>query len=581
MPGDNASLWSLPEREALPLILIRGFGGLGVEDEKRITYQGFNDGTVYHQKRGENYIYEGLVLRFMKSDWEYQDATNVVNYYARPIEMPPSKIDSQLASFTDRGFFSGSKVIIDHGMASRLLKSKNDLRKSLWVFRYYDLDDRQFDIYGAALVRLIDLIRALTEIKYGKPSKVNIIAHSMGGLVVRHAIQGIPDPGKYKTSVPETYATRKAGPSADDCINKIVTLGTPHKGVTTQILGGIRWLPLNADEELSMFNPKFQDDATNPTSYLNFHKHFDPRRLLTVVGTNYGTYAIQASSWLNRLVSVAGEFGLNYNRSDGLVKQDDAQIDGSPRAFVHKCHGGNDSLVTSRESYEIATRFFFGNVSARLKMISGQAKRGKDMFGKSEYFLGVSIKPRFVDFELFHQSKEAENCYGPFSATNQEGYVDFSDPNPRFGWAGPEKLIWEGWLNAFQNDATDMVLRLEFYVGERDLLGIGFSDNIIFQKQYYVRAASEGADKNLVLYLHTSEGFMGGEINSQLHTDPMKREGTGWKFKVEGTGFEGEFLIELDEIPIRGFNKNLVQPPAADAVFEDPATDAASQATKP
>ena len=33
-----------------PIILIRGFGGLGVEDEKKIAYQGFNDGTVYPQK---------------------------------------------------------------------------------------------------------------------------------------------------------------------------------------------------------------------------------------------------------------------------------------------------------------------------------------------------------------------------------------------------------------------------------------------------------------------------------------------------------------------------------------------------
>jgi len=565
MSGENTSSWSAPERDALPLILIRGFGGLGVEDEKRITYQGFNDGTVYNQKRGENYIYEGLVLRFMKSDWEYQDATNVINYYGRPIDTDPPKIEVQLEPLSQRGVFSGNKVVIDHGMALRLLQSKNDLRKSLWIFRYYDLDDRQFDTYGAALVRLIDLIRALTEIKYGEPSKVNIIAHSMGGLIVRHAIQATP-----KSPDHETYASRKKGPSADASINKIVTLGTPHKGVTTQILGDIRWLPLNASEELSMFNPEFQDDAANATSYLNFHKHFDPRRLLTIVGTNYRSYAIQPSSWLNRMVSVAGEFGMNYNRSDGLVKQDDAQIAGAPRAFVHKCHGGNDSLVTSRESYEIATRFFFGNVAARLKMISGKAKRGKDLFGKSEYFFGVSIKPRFVDFELFHQSKEAENCYGPFSEAAAQGHVDFSDPSPRFGWAGADKLIWEGWLNAFSQDTNDMVIRLEFYVGERDLLGLGFSDNIIFQKQYYVRAVVGKDDKGIELFLHTSEGFMGGEANSAVHSQPMVLKDNGWYFDVEGTGFEGKFCIELDEVPMKSFNKALTGLPARDPVFEDP-----------
>ena len=57
-----AEAGSVPTRRALPLILIRGFGGIGVEDEKRVTYQGFNDGTVYPGKRGENYIYEGLIL---------------------------------------------------------------------------------------------------------------------------------------------------------------------------------------------------------------------------------------------------------------------------------------------------------------------------------------------------------------------------------------------------------------------------------------------------------------------------------------------------------------------------------------
>lgn len=61
--------FSPPTRRALPLILIRGFGGLDVEDERQLTYQGFNDGTVYPHKRGENYIYEGLILRFLKSEW--------------------------------------------------------------------------------------------------------------------------------------------------------------------------------------------------------------------------------------------------------------------------------------------------------------------------------------------------------------------------------------------------------------------------------------------------------------------------------------------------------------------------------
>jgi len=61
---------------------------------------------------------------------------------------------------------------------------------------------------------------------------------------------------------------------------------------------------------------------------------------------------------------------------------------------------------------------------------------------KSENFLEVSIKPRRVDFDLFHQGPEAENCYGPFAE------ADFSDPAVTFPWADNNKLIWKGYLNS-------------------------------------------------------------------------------------------------------------------------------------
>jgi hypothetical protein len=44
---------SEPTRRPLPLILIRGFGGLNTDDEKKLAYQGFADGSVYPQKQGE------------------------------------------------------------------------------------------------------------------------------------------------------------------------------------------------------------------------------------------------------------------------------------------------------------------------------------------------------------------------------------------------------------------------------------------------------------------------------------------------------------------------------------------------
>src|SRR3990167_4097329 len=101
MPGSRSErkvTMAKPTRRPQPLILIRGFGGLNVEDEKKATYQGFNDGTVYPQKRGENYIYEGFILRFLKSSWQYQDATNVVGYYGENVGPSTPPIPHELES---------------------------------------------------------------------------------------------------------------------------------------------------------------------------------------------------------------------------------------------------------------------------------------------------------------------------------------------------------------------------------------------------------------------------------------------------------------------------------------------------
>ena len=544
--------WSAPSRRPLPLILIRGFGGLGIEDEKRIAYQGFNDGTVYPNKRGDNYIYEGLILKFMKSAWQYQDATNVVGYFPAPV-IDATQRPSDLSDLPDNFFFQPAdseesvrplyKVVIDPAMALTVRdKAKTrDANRTLWVFRYYDLNDRSFRLYGDALMRLIDFIRELAAVGKGDARtmpKVNIIAHSMGGLIVREAIQG-------------SYPDAKR--SADDYINKVVTLGTPHQGISFQVLS--HWIGIEAKDELDHFSPDFQAERTgpNPLSFRHLHEHFDLRRFLTVVGTNYRTYGVKASVWANRLFSLADEFGPNYNRSDGLVKQQYAQIPGAPRTFVHKCHGGVDSLVTSREAFEIATRFFFGDLRVRIRLIDAKVTRGKDFFGKSEFFFGLSIKPRRVDFDLFHQSVEAENCYGPFSATDRDGGVNFSEPIEKlaFGWADDRRLIWEGYLDTSQvipdksTGLKDLVFRLDFYVGERDLFGIGFSDNVVFRKQYYLRAVATVPPE---IHLLTDERFMDPDA-SAAPTKPLPMTDQGWTFEVAGTGFKGTFQVEIDELP--------------------------------
>ena len=205
-----------------------------------------------------------------------------------------------------------------------------------------------------------------------------------------------------------------------------------------------------------------------------------------------------------------------------------------------------------------------------------EISRGRDWFGRSEFYFGVSIRPRFVDFDLFHQSPEAENCYGPFhEADLSDGPPELADelgkplaaPGDRTtGWAGPNRLIWEGWIDGrVKPDAAapGLVFRLDVYVGERDTRGIGFSDNVIFRKQYYVQAFPGDP---LALFVHTGEKYLsaknaalreeledlaepGARADVQLPTPTNTGGGPGsggeWTFEVGGTGFDAVLRIAV------------------------------------
>ncbi|MCV2395276.1 GPI inositol-deacylase [Actinotalea sp. M2MS4P-6] len=527
-----------------PLILIRGFGGPDVSDETASPYQGFNDGTVYPDRRGENYIYEGFVLRALKSaDHPYRDATNVVGYYADDIAAPPE------TGGLEPDDVHGT-VVLDPATEAKVLSQGT--AGTIWIYRYYDLQPRALARYGQGLLRLVHLIEACAQRRGEQFDGVDVVAHSMGGLVAREGVLAMDaaEPG---------YAKR--------AIHRIVTLGTPHRGISFQRVPDwlLRVLPgvEKASDELASFDP-------SSTRFREWNHAFDPRHVLTVVGTNYRTYGVRVATKLNRLSSLLDDGSLVYNRSDGLVKQASAQLPGAPRTFVNKCHGGHDSLVTSREAFEIAMRFFHGTHRVALSLDSGAIKRGGDWFGRSEFYLGVSVKPRYVDFELFHQSPDAENCYGPFHENDLSDDMpdlatELDKPLAEFGdrttgWAGPGRLIWEGWVDGQvkPDQAQGLVFRLDFYIGERDTFGIGFSDNVVYRKQYYVQAFPGSPPE---LFIHTGEKYLAGDLaldqaglrakagagaGSEVQAAaPIDGSPGEWTFDIGGTGFDGRFRISI------------------------------------
>ena len=89
-------------------------------------------------------------------------------------------------------------------------------------------------------------------------------------------------------------------------------------------------------------------------------------------------------------------------------------------------------------------------------------------------------------------------------------------------------------------------MRLDFYVGERDLFGLGFSDNVVFRKQYYVRAVfGDIADLSTLqaIELHNKEQF--------THPDPSMRRVAPdkWEFEVGGTGFKATMRLSFPKFP--------------------------------
>ena len=86
-------------------------------------------------------------------------------------------------------------------------------------------------------------------------------------------------------------------------------------------------------------------------------------------------------------------------------------------------------------------------------------------------------------------------------------------------------------------------------LGERDTFGVGFSDNVIFRKQYYVRAVAEGDAEpggsfaNVKMYLYRDENFA-----TTAGADEMTRDGSVWSCKVGGTGFEARLGVSLEMV---------------------------------
>jgi Palmitoyl protein thioesterase len=321
-----------------PIVYVRGYAMRAGDREETFydTYYGFAATSVEKRQAPppryfEADVFEGQLIRFMKmKDYGYADPVN-----------------RGLETFHDNP------------------------ARSLWVSRFYDTDIfgnrvRQIEDHAEDLRSLIcetipDRLKTVG-VDLGpddRDFKVNLIAHSMGGLVCRTLIQNL-------------LPTRGEDPKR--WIYRLVTLGSPHRGIDLgripDVVEKFVTSELNPFDSNIFQEPRMRDYLRLPSNDYDVHSLGDPdaplafpvKRCLCIIGSDYQSYG--------EVRELTGNF------SDGLVKQDRAYVVAGTRAAndedypdnqkcywanVHRAHSGRRGIVNSFESYENIERFLFGD----------------------------------------------------------------------------------------------------------------------------------------------------------------------------------------------------------------------------
>ncbi len=330
---------------ARPIIYVRGYSRnySAIENTVDLPYYGFNVGSTRVRtgpdRNAELLIFESPLVRLLR-DHGYQD------YFCH--------IDDSRIEFLNQP------------------KTPEKLPdKSLVIYRYYDDTSRELgtgqrlkiEELAENLASLVDLVRASSGV-----DRVDLVAHSMGGLICRSLVQRTWADGR---------ATRRIG--------RIFTFGTPHKGISFQHIFSI------GEAVRDLFGRYDADTfgARRMREYLGFDEDFPadrlhelggsfpPSRVFSLIGTNPADYDV-ARGWSRRAVG---------SQSDGLVQIRNAYVKGSARAYVHRAHSGPLGIVNSEEGFQNLERFLFGTTRVKLTLTNVAFDRDWDGFEDLKFVL--------------------------------------------------------------------------------------------------------------------------------------------------------------------------------------------------
>jgi hypothetical protein len=174
-----------------------------------------------------------------------------------------------------------------------------------------------------------------------------------------------------------------------------MTMATPHGGARyASPVGLLRFLPGLRDDDIQFFTPQWVEEhmgGQTPNPPITTLAQTD---VFCLIGTRHNDYYAIAR---------------NLPRTDGVVDQNEAYLNGYPYAYVYNTHSGEHGIRENHDAYQSMRRFLFGDLYVRMSITNVEIKPGQNLVGDNEMFFHYFIKPRGINTHLNELSERAEN----------------------------------------------------------------------------------------------------------------------------------------------------------------------------
>jgi pimeloyl-ACP methyl ester carboxylesterase len=338
--------------EQFPIVYVRGYGGpiAGINAAVEDPFYGFNSGATHIRAAGDGapafYQFEGPLVRLI-GDEGYRVYVN--GSQQAVLDDPHADLTGHPSIWIHRFY--------DQAATTFAAQPHENLAERLWRRGRQEVTCDGFDIESAArgLYALIVKIVERTSDPAGTPNKVNLVAHSMGGLIARCMIQKI--------------CQTKGNRPATELVSRFFTYGTPHGGIRSAA-GIAQWVEETfGPAGTKIFAPEMMQGYLDPDKTFGdpCDRGWDPqvidppvfpvKDIFCLIGTDPADYG-----WASR--TAMGP------QTDGLVHIDNAYVRGAHRAYVHRSHSGSYGEVNSEEGYQNLRRFLFGRWAVSVALVN-------------------------------------------------------------------------------------------------------------------------------------------------------------------------------------------------------------------